>query len=82
MEKICGNCKYRGDEIEMCLGEDRDFEYGGSGFFLCTRILHDENYTPEKGSGAVVQDGSGYHAKLCVESDFGCIAFASIDTCA
>ena len=67
---------YRGDEIEKCLGEDHHYGYGGSGFFLCQRILHDADYRPEKGAGAVVQDGSGYHAKLCVESDFGCVAFS------
>ena len=48
-------------------------------YFLCARIKmadeiiseDSERYQPP-GSKAVVTDGSGYYAALCVESDFGC----------
>lgn len=50
-------------------------------YFLCTRIKHvvkhsaphgNEQAYPITGDGAYVEDGSGYYAALCVESDFGC----------
>ena len=68
--QICGNCKFKGKPVtrfdyEKC----EDVE---TGYFACDLIKHDEGnkYLPKL--GAVVVDGSGYFAALCVESDFGC----------
>ena len=74
LEKTCGTCKFRGREIE---GMDDDFNLVMSGFFQCQRIRFDANSQPKKTEGAVVQDGSGYHGKLCVEADFGCVKWES-----
>ena len=73
----CGNCKFRGREIE---GMDDDFNLVMTGFFQCQRIRFDANSQPKKNEGAVVQDGSGYHGKLCVEADFGCVKWEGLET--
>ena len=68
--KTCGTCKYRGEPItfwdyEVC--DDITTSY-----FACERIKHDKNFEGYPGLAAKVRDGSGYMARLCVESDFGC----------
>ena len=68
--KTCGTCKYLGKEVEA-FDYEKD-ETCKTGFFLCSRIMHDKRWKYHKGDKAVVEDGSGYHAALCVESDFGC----------
>ena len=71
----CGTCRFRGDAIERYSKEDgKDV---ATSYFLCQKIKHlngDEfNYDDyPKGLLAGVIDGSGYHAVLCVETDFGC----------
>ena len=73
----CGTCRFRGVAVES------DESYRGydseraSGYFLCGRIkfykaeeLGGRDY--RSGEGALVHDGSGYYAALCVEADFGC----------
>ena len=62
MVNRCGDCKYKGKELERT-----------GGFFQCQRIALD--FHPAKGAGAVVQDGSDYIGQLCVEDTFGCAAF-------
>lgn len=75
--QTCGNCRFRGEELLSF--NPGTIEHQPSGFFPCERVKHDKGLggiTPGmpdyKGSGAVVVDGSGYHAALCVEEDFGC----------
>lgn len=66
----CGSCKYRG---EIILNND----FVDSGYFLCDRIKQRLSHgcydLYPKGEKAIVKDGSGYYAALCVENDFGCI---------
>lgn len=69
--ETCGTCKYRGDPIDDWDGR----EDGRTDYFLCARIKHinkSGSFAYEPGQHAGVKDGSGYHAALCVESDFGC----------
>lgn len=67
----CGTCKYRGEPIQP-----EDWDNGGkraeTTYFLCDRIKHDDRWSYMRNQGAVVVDGSGYYAVLCVEDDFGC----------
>lgn len=71
----CGNCKFKGREIERGIDELPYFE--GTGFFACQRIKHDKRYQYLKGQGALLTDGSGYIAALCVEDDFACSKWES-----
>ena len=84
----CGTCKYRGktltayrpryDENHNYLGSDKmKLSYSLCGKIQMSKeIISDQDDYPtnweEPGSKAVVTDGSGYYAALCVESDFGC----------
>ena len=43
-----------------------------SSYFACGLIEHDKRWEYKRGQKALVVDGSGYSAALCVESDFGC----------
>lgn len=72
VEQVCGTCRFRGEEIVKEGWKEDDWKDKPTGYFLCTRIKHDRAWAYPKGSGATVEDGSGYHAALCVESDFGC----------
>ena len=64
----CGTCKHRGEPV---VANDCDGECPTT-YFLCDRAKHDEEWKYLPGQGAVVTDGSGYYAALCVENDFGC----------
>lgn len=65
----CGNCKHRGDEPL-----ERGWGGGGiSTFYECKRVSHDQGEQYKEGARAVVIDGSGYHARLCVENTFWCL---------
>lgn len=66
----CGTCRFQGPEIEKY--DEETFETKGTGYFPCQRIKHDARWKYQQGQRAIVVDGSGYHAALCVESDFGC----------
>ena len=68
MKKTCGTCKYRGKEEKIGIAAPLPTSY-----FLCKRIKHDKNWKYKQGQGALVTDGSGYYAALCVETDFGCV---------
>lgn len=66
----CGTCRFRGKEQQVM---DREtYEYVPVGYFLCERIKHDDDWKYQQGQRALVVDGSGYFAALCVEDDFGC----------
>jgi len=84
----CGTCKHRGRELDCWKPSyDENQNYIDSEkvkltYFLCERIKMSEviiadeedfptSYEPP-GKKAVVTDGSGYYAALCVEDDFGC----------
>lgn len=70
----CGTCKYRGEEITKTdYSDDGDFGEINTGYFLCKRIEHDDRFDYKRGQSALVKDGSGYYAALCVEDDFGCV---------
>ncbi len=69
----CGTCKHRGENIVKEGWRDGNYDLDKpTTFFFCTRIQHDDMWCYDKGDGAVVTDGSGYFAALCVEDDFGC----------
>ena len=67
--RTCGTCKHKGEAIPDDLGEPTTY-------FLCGRVqfYYELGYNKRFGPGerALVQDGSGYAAALCVEDDFGC----------
>lgn len=74
----CETCKHRGDEpveYEHYNPESDDFEERKT-YYECQRVSHgnassSNSYAP--GLKAIAVDGSGYHAALCVELDFGCV---------
>ena len=68
----CGTCKYRGERIDVMDWGSDYFDNNPITYFLCDRIKHDKGWKYRATQGAVVTDGSGYKAALCVESDFGC----------
>lgn len=69
-DKTCATCKHRGDDPIKSWRHD---EVGKSVvYYECRRIEHDKRWEYEPGQGAVVTDGSGYRAALCVELTFGC----------
>ena len=69
MNKTCGTCKYRGKEITL-----NDFDkVKPTGYFYCELIKMPEWNKFPRGKSALVVDGSGYYAALCVETDFGCV---------
>jgi hypothetical protein len=72
--RTCGNCNFRGPRVDI---PDENLVAQDSGFFRCARTKHDDQLSQHdiplaRGVGAVVIDGSGYHAALLVESDFAC----------
>lgn len=76
-ERNCGNCKHRGTEaIEAYWLSDGE---ATTTFYECQRVQHDAAYEYKAGGGAVVVDGSGYRAALCVEKTF-CCAFHATST--
>ena len=68
----CATCKHRGEEAITACNESTDWENAPTTFYECKMATHDKysEYTP--GQRAVVEDGSGYFARLCVENTFGC----------
>ena len=68
----CETCKHRGDDPITVCNERTDWDAKPSTYYECKRATHDERYDYEPGQQAVVTDGSGYMAKLCVENTFGC----------
>ena len=72
LEKTCGTCKFRGENI-IWPDPDNDFNDTDSGYAQCMRIKFAESGFKGRGNGAIVQDGSGYYGRLCVEADFGCV---------
>ena len=68
-DKLCGNCKYLGKQVNMDVAW---FEDTSTTYFECGLIKHDKKWEYLPKAGAVVVDGSGYSAALCVEEDFGC----------
>lgn len=70
----CGTCRYFGKPINS---REVDWETGmdaaPSPLHKCELIAHDkarENYDVK--AAAVVRDGSGFFAVLCVQEEFGC----------
>ena len=69
----CGTCKYFGLKTGPSKGEQ--FESCGRVYMLCGRIQQEFQVLPNGEHApdiAVVIDGSGYFAALCVTDDFGC----------
>jgi hypothetical protein len=64
----CGTCKYKGELSDVGHFDESQQK----GYFFCERIQHDHRWKYEEGNRALVIDGSGYYAALCVEDDFGC----------
>ena len=70
MDKTCGTCRFRGEERTRM--DYEKYVEVPQGYFLCERIKHDDESKYAQGQKALVVDGSGYFAALCVEDDFGC----------
>jgi hypothetical protein len=82
MNKICGNCKYKGEMVEENFTEwkaDIEVVVEEMEYFLCERIEHISQYTRREGTSAFVVDGSDYFAALRVSNDFGCKAWEQSD---
>lgn len=70
----CGTCKYFGDPV-------RDGnQHVPTGYHVCAWIKQWDDYGPPPDASAVVVDGSGYFAALCVVEDFGCNKWAAKDS--
>lgn len=69
--KTCGTCKYKGGAITKM--DDDTFKDVDTGYFVCDLIKHGTKEEHNPGQQAMVIDGSGYYAALCVEDDFGCV---------
>lgn len=75
----CETCRHRGDDpLETGYWDEEKDEYvERHTYYECKRVAHGnadygkENHKP--GEKALAVDGSGYHAKLVVENDFGCV---------
>lgn len=75
MTTTCGTCRFKGEPITRIADVD-PWRVVETGYFLCALIKQvktqqTEPDYPSAGS-AYVEDGSGYHAALCVADDFGC----------
>ncbi len=69
----CKTCRYFGSERGVI---NRYDDYMPTQHRSCLRIIHGngcENDTDPATELAVVTDGSGYAARLCVLPDFGCV---------
>lgn len=63
----CGTCKYFGDPVK-----DENVHVP-TGYHVCAWVKqHDDFGGATATESAVVVDGSGYFAALCVKEDFGC----------
>lgn len=60
----CETCKYFGDELRD------DSHHVPTGYHVCAWVK--QNVYGDATGDAVVVDGSGYFAALCVKEDFGC----------
>lgn len=78
MERICGNCKYKGEVLTTY--DEEEYKDVPNSYFRCNRIVHDQGWKFKQGLKALVIDGSGYYAALCVEDDFGCIEWKPKET--
>ncbi len=68
----CATCKYFGTERGLV---NRFDDYNETKHHSCLRIIHgngDDSGNPAH-ELAVVTDGSGYAARLCVLPTFGCV---------
>lgn len=77
----CGSCKYFGKRIERDDGEEVTAEeiYVPEIYHVCELVEHFEAYQlPKPAPIAIVVDGSGYFAALCVKEEFGCNQWAAI----
>ena len=62
----CKDCRHFGEEISV---------YTPTGYHVCDYIKHTDKSLHVVTANAVLQDGSGYWAGLCVRDDFGCVNF-------
>jgi hypothetical protein len=68
----CGTCKFFGKLVPSGDWDDRGDEIP-SKFHACQLVKHLKHQDDtEKDNVAVVMDGSGYYAALCVSEEFGC----------
>lgn len=71
----CGTCKHFGKPVE---DEDRNVPVG---YHICTLItMRDRHIDPPGDETAVVVDGSGYYAALCIKEEFGCNQWTGADS--
>jgi hypothetical protein len=73
--KTCATCRFMGAKsgIDYLDASGEDSEHRS-----CARIIHGNGYDFAPGTNpatepAVVTDGSGYSARLCVLPSFGCV---------
>ena len=70
--KTCATCRF------MAADRGEEGMRGGETHSSCVRIIHGnscmgDGYPNVKAEPAVVVDGSGYAARLCVLPTFGCV---------
>jgi hypothetical protein len=81
--KTCATCRFMGSSRGIeAWDDDADSPFGKgdtreTGHHTCTRVIHGNSggrpFAAISAEPAVVTDGSGYAARLCVLPTFGCV---------
>ena len=71
----CKDCRHFGEEIKDFAGVGDEIWDTPTGYHVCDYIKHTDKNLHVVTANAVLQDGSGYWAGLCVRDDFGCVNF-------
>lgn len=76
----CGTCKHFGPPVDNYSLRADDDEGEPSKYHACQVVkffARPGNRDPKPEAPAVVVDGSGYYAALCVKEEFGCNQWAA-----
>lgn len=76
----CGTCRFLGKPAEIWQ-EDDDGNEIACPYRICNLLKHLNASPPfDFSAPAGVEDGSGYHAALCVKEEFGCNQWQARDS--
>lgn len=81
--KTCSTCRFFAAESHIEAWDEDADDYVEIPFHACTRIIHGNDGKRAdvlRAQEAVVTDGSGYAAKLCVLPSFGCTLHEDLPT--